>query len=247
MRIPVMIFLVGLALQPLACRADDPLQGVPPGVRSTIGVLEEELPRLMEAAEVPGLSIALVADGEVVWTKAFGLRSTGSGAAVDNDTIFEAASLSKPVTAYVALLLAERGRLDLDRPLAEYLPYPRLAHDDRYLLITPRMVLTHSSGLPNWGGSPLEILFDPGTSFRYSGEGYVCLQKTLEKITGKSLQTLAETEVFTPLGMERSSFVWQERFGENVAEGHDGVGRARPMRRSGEANAAASLITTASV
>ena len=119
-------------------------------------------------------------------------------------TIFEAASLSKPVFAYMVLRLADRGEFDLDRPLYEMLEYPRIAHDERYKRITARIVLSHGTGLPNWGGEKLTLRFDPGTQYGYSGEGFVFLQKTVERVTGRSLDELARREVFEPLGMTRS-------------------------------------------
>ena len=136
---------------------------------------------------------------------------------LDTATIFEAASLSKPVFAYLVLRLADRGEFDLDRPLLEMLEYPRVAHDERSKRITARMVLSHGTGLPNWGGERLTLQFDPGTAYGYSGEGFVFLQKAIERVTGRSLEALARREVFQPLGMTRSSFVWQERFAGNAA------------------------------
>jgi CubicO group peptidase (beta-lactamase class C family) len=164
---------------------------------------------------------------------------------VDTATVFEAASLSKPVFAYLVLRLADRGELDLDRPLFELLEYPRLAHDPRYRKITARIVLSHATGLPNWGGDTLHLRFDPGTDYGYSGEGFVFLQKALERATGLSLDALARREVFRPLGMTRSSYVWQDRFAGNAAWATDWLWRVAPLNRYADGNAAASLVTTA--
>ncbi len=213
--------------------------------RDLVSELEARLPALIEAAEIPGLSIALVDDGEVVWKGAFGVLSATSGEPVDSRTIFEAASLSKPVTAFVAMRFVERGELELDRPLRDYLPNARMEHDDRYRQITPRMVLSHSSGLPNWGGDRLDLEFDPGSGFRYSGEGYVYLQRVLEHIAGRPLADLAGEDVFERLAMGHTSFVWMDAYENRVAFGHDAVGRSHSIRRPREANAAASLLTTA--
>ncbi len=207
--------------------------------------LARDSPRLLRVSDIPGLAVAVVQDGRVVWARGFGTRNDGARAPVDTGTIFEAASLSKPVFAYVALRLAGRGEIDLDRPLAEILEYPRLAHDDRYERITARMVLSHSTGLPNWGGDTLTLRFDPGTDYSYSGEGFVLLQKALERLTGRTLDELARREVFEPLGMTRSSYVWQERFAGNVAYGRNWLWNIAPVNRYPEANAAASLLTTA--
>ncbi len=207
--------------------------------------LERAIPRLLEQGSIPGLSIALIESGEIRWSGTFGVRSLASSEPVDAQTVFEAASLSKPVFAYVVLRMVERGDFDLDKPLAEILPYERLEHEDRYRQITARMVMSHSSGLPNWGGDRLELEFDPGTAFNYSGEGFVYLQKTVEKLTGLTLDQVARREVFAPLGMERSSYVWQEAFQADIAARHDSQGEVSPIGHSNEANAAASLLTTA--
>jgi CubicO group peptidase (beta-lactamase class C family) len=105
-----------------------------------------------------------VRDGRIVWAGAFGTRDDSAQTPVDTATVFEAASLSKPVFAYLVLRLADRGELDLDRPLAEMLEYSRVAHDARARRITARMVLSHGTGLPNWGGEQLTLHFEPGTA-----------------------------------------------------------------------------------
>jgi CubicO group peptidase (beta-lactamase class C family) len=207
----------------------------------------EKLPELVETAEVTGLSIAVVREGEPMWTGAYGVRNAESGEPVREDTLFEAASLSKPIFAYAVMRLVERGELDLDKPLVEYLPYKRLEHDERYRKITARLVLSHNSGLPNWGGTPLEMAFVPGERFGYSGEGYVYLQKVTESITGLSLHELCTREVFVPFGMSESSYVWSEDFGPRMADGHRSLGepRAKTRKVGGGNNAAYSLVTTA--
>lgn len=207
--------------------------------------LEREIPRLLESAGVPGLSAALVLDGELSWTGAFGVADAATGAGVTDRTVFQAASLSKQVFAYAALRLADRGILDLDRPLAGILPNPRMSGDARYREITARHVLSHSSGLPNWGGDRLELSFDPGAGFQYSGEGYVYLQRVLERLTGKSLERLVTEEVFEPLGLEDSGMRWRPAFEGRTAARHGEWGRSDGVVRGEEENAAASLLTTA--
>lgn len=183
--------------------------------------LSREIPALMAAADIPGLSVAMVQQGRVVWTGAFGTRNDPGRTPVDQETIFEAASLSKPVFAYLVLRLADRRAFDLDRPLAQLVEYPRLAHDPRAGRITARMVLAHATGLPNWGGDTLTLGFDPGTAYGYSGEGFVYLQRAVERVTGRSLEQLARQEVFEPLGMTRSGYRWRPAFGDDAAYGTD--------------------------
>lgn len=214
------------------------------GPRSFAG-LEGEIARLVESAGIPGLSAALVLGGELAWTGAFGVADAATGAPVTDETVFQAASLSKQVFAYAALRLADRGVFDLDRPLAEMLPNPRIAHDSRYERITSRHVLSHSTGLPNWGGDRLDLSFEPGTGFQYSGEGYVYLQRMLEHVTGKPLERLVADLVFEPLGLEDSGMRWREDFRGRTAARHDEWGRSEGVVRGDEENAAASLLTTA--
>src|SRR3954447_5769258 len=114
--------------------------------------LSRDIPALMRVSGIPGLSMAVVQNGRVVWARAFGTVNDSARTPLDTETIFEAASLSKPVFAYIVLRLVDRGQFDLDRPLLEMLPYPRLADDKRSRRITGRMVLSHGTGLPNWGG-----------------------------------------------------------------------------------------------
>jgi CubicO group peptidase (beta-lactamase class C family) len=208
-------------------------------------ILEKEIPRLMEAANVPGLSIAVVRDGQIFWKKAFGVKSRQTNEPVDEDTMFEAASLTKTVTAYAAMRLIERGELDLDTPLYEYFAnkeYTPLSGDERYKQLTARLVLTHTTGLPNWGG---RLMRDPGVQYGYSGEGFLYLGRTIEQISGMSLQDFAQKEIFAPLGMGHTSYVWNETYAANGACGHDSHGVAHELRKNTEPNGGASLLTTA--
>ena len=204
--------------------------------------LEMEIPILMEKANIPGLTMAVIRDGEIFWSGTFGVRNQETMESVDENTIFEAASLTKTITAAAALKLVERGELDLDKTLAEYLPYPKLAGDERYKKITARHVLTHTTGLPNWGN---RLIREPGEFYAYSGEGFLYLGRTIAKITGMSLEEFAKKEIFEPLGMSRTSYVWKNIYAENISAGHDRHGFASQRGRSTEPNGGASLLTTA--
>ncbi len=204
-----------------------------------------DYPALMKAARIPGLALALIDGSTVVETKLFGAADAETGAPVTEETMFEAASLSKTVFATIVLRLAERGEINLDRPLLDDLPYERVAHDPRARAITARMVLSHRTGLPNWGPERLELGSYPGIRFGYSGEGFVFLQKVLEKITGLTLDELARREVFEPLGMKHSRFSWSEGEELPVAMPHNEIGRRQQKNQRQEGNAAASLHTTA--
>jgi CubicO group peptidase (beta-lactamase class C family) len=215
--------------------------------KGTIVRLERSLPDLMAKGSVPGLSIALIRDATTYWVHSFGVRDAKSGQPVTEDTIFEAASLSKPVFAYGVLKLVDEGELDLDTPLTSYLSPPYIAGDDRLDKITARYVLSHRTGFPNWrgDGKALTIRFTPGERFSYSGEGFVYLQRVVEKVTGRALNDYMAAAVFVPLGMKSSSYVWRDDYDTRTATGHDVDGQTREKLTPKEANAAASLHTTA--
>lgn len=209
--------------------------------------LEQRVPQLMQAGDVPGLAIAVIQDGREAWHRGYGVMNVSTGAPVTDSTVFEAASLTKPVFAYAVLRLVDRGILSLDQPLSRYLPEPFVKDDPRIDQVTARMVLSHSTGFPNWRpqGGALQIYFTPGERFSYSGEGFVYLQRVIERLTGQSLQVVMQREVFTPLGMSSSSMVWQDRYAALKATAHGPSGNPTSQRRPTEANAAASLQTTA--
>lgn len=207
--------------------------------------LDRLVPRLMSEGDVPAVSLAIVKDGKVSLVRAWGVKEARKPDRVDEATIFEAASLSKPVFSYLVLKLAEAGRIDLDAPIATLLP-GSYVDDPRQAAITARRVLSHTTGFPNWRGrDPLTLRFTPGERFSYSGEGFVYLQKAVERVTGETLDRLSKRLVFEPLGMTSSSFVWETRFEGRKATGHDAVGEPRKLERPTEASAAASLHTTA--
>lgn len=211
------------------------------------GRLEKVIPDLMSRADVPGLSAALITDGRVAWHKGFGVMNAATKAPVTDDTMFSAASLSKPVVAYAVLKLVDGGKLDLDAPLSKYLPKPYIEGDDRLNRITARRVLSHTTGFPNWRpqGKPLVIHFTPGDRFSYSGEGFVYLQKVVEHISGLPLDDFLQKTVFGPLGMQNSAFIWRDKFASQWVSGHGSTGEPLPVNKVTAANAAASLHTTA--
>ena len=215
------------------------------GTRPDTAALVRDIPGLLRTADIPGLTMAVVEGGRVTWSGAFGTVNDSAGTPLDTATVFEAASMGKPVFAYLVLRLVERGKFDLDRPLYQMVEYPRVSQDARYKLITGRMALSHATGLPNWGGERLTLAFTPGTAYGYSGEGYVFLQKAIERFTGQSLETLARREVFEPLGMTNSSYIWQDRFASHEAYARDWLWHVAPVNHYAEGNAAYTLLTTA--
>ena len=176
------------------------------------------------------------------------------------DSVFQAASLSKPVFAYAVMKLADKGVLSLDTPLVNYLPQGYRHIQNPFALgrppitdlvkapelqaVTARMVLSHTSGLPNWSPKPLAFDFAPGTKWQYSGEGFVLLQRVVEVITHEKLDDFMRHQLFDPLGMSNTSFRWNARFAGTVEPGMSSSGHPRQLVFP-EAIAPASLYTTA--
>src|SRR5712691_90688 len=127
--------------------------------------------RLMAAADVPGLASAIIRDGPFDQYTCCGVCSVQLPDVVDENTVFDGASLTKPVFAHAVLQLAAQGHLSLDAPLGHYLPN-YIPNDDRASRISAKHVLSHSAGLPNWRNAdfPLKTYFQPGEQFSYSGE-----------------------------------------------------------------------------
>ena len=219
--------------------------------------LDEALKILATRNHVCGVAITVIKD------RKFDSMDFASGCqpALDlkSDSIFQAASLSKPIFAYAVLKLVAQGKLELDAPVVKYLPQGYrhqfnpleaepfdLVTDPRIQAVTVRMVLNHTSGLPNWASGPLSFDSDPGTQWGYSGEGYVLLQRAVEAITGEPLDQFMTSQVFEPLGMNNSSYVRNEQTTQNLLPGTKANGAPRVVVDLKNPNAAFSLTTTAS-
>lgn len=223
------------------------------GTGSADDAVAERLDAVFAEHGIPGAQVVYGNGGR---TTEFdhGVASAATGAPVTPDTVFEAASLTKVVATYVILQLVDEGVLDLDRPLSEYFDYPRIAGDPAAQAITGRMVLTHTSGLPNWATSPtsatfdttpVSTMFEPGTQWSYSGEGFYYLQKTVESLTGTPFAELARTRVFDRFGMTSSDLLTKPSYEAVTASGHNADGTARAPRNWAKANIAFTLRTTA--
>jgi CubicO group peptidase (beta-lactamase class C family) len=201
---------------------------------------------------VPGVAVVGLAERRVAWERYFGVGEAGRPEPVTAETLFEAASMTKPTAGYLALRLVQEGKLDLDRPLRAYLEKPYIEGETRHLAITARMALAHTTGLPNWrpggwrGGGPLAPAAEPGTKYSYSGEGYTYLQTVLERIVGEPIGTHLERTVLAPCGATTARYTWQDDWGRRAAAGHlkDGEpNRNRSLYR--HANTAFSLYCPA--
>jgi CubicO group peptidase (beta-lactamase class C family) len=217
--------------------------------------VDTTITRLMAAGKVTGAGITVFNDKKVVYSKAFGFRDQEKNLPLTPDSVMTAASLSKSIFAFMVMQLVQERVVDLDKPIYQYLPkplpeYPRyadLAGDPRYKKITLRMLLSHTSGFPNWRAftdGKLSIHFEPGSRFAYSGEGIHLAQTVVEIVTKKPLTQLMEERVFHPLGMTRTSMIWDARFEDNFANGYDEAGRSLGPQRRSHADAAGSMLTT---
>ena len=201
-----------------------PIQEIFPD-QALVEDLSTYIPAQMQAAKVPGLSIALIQEGEIVWVEGFGETNSITGKPVTGDTVFEVASISKVIAAYVALQLVERGTLTLDEPVHQYLAKPWLPPSAYPEQITLRQLLTHTSGLTN-NVNPVDksIVYPPGERYQYSGVGFIYLQEVLEQVTGQSLEQIAQELVFEPLEMDSSSYEIPSNLMPRLAYGHINYG-----------------------
>lgn len=202
---------------------------------------ESRVTQAMVREGVPGASIALIANAASVWTTELGFRSAETRKPVTADAEFAACSLSKPVAAYAALRLCERGSLALDTPLQAYLPRPFSSDDPRLAVVTLRMVLSHVSGLSH--SLTPRMALSPGKRFSYSAGGFAYLQQVIESVTQLPFERFMDDEILRPLGMGSSSFGFPEE-ASAVAVGHDQ--NQRPLERTVQrVSAGGTLRTTA--
>lgn len=220
---------------------------------ASYAVVAQRISAVMAEHGIPGAQV-VYRDQSSERAFNYGVSSVATGNPVVADTVFEAASLTKVVASYVVLQLVDEGVLDLDRPLSEYFEYPRVAGDPAAKRITARMVMTHTSGLPNWAtgpsspefeNTPVSTVFEPGTQWSYSGEGFYYLQKTVESLTGTSFEQLVRQRVFDRFGMTGSDLVTNPGFDTVTSVGHTADGTAKPVRNFPRANIAYTLRTTA--
>ena len=209
----------------------------------------------MHAANVAGLAVAILNERKVVYVHAFGERDRDRHLPLTIDSVMSAASFSKAAFAYLVMQLVEEHTLDLDKPVYRYLPrplpeyarYADLDGDDRYRRITARMLLSHTAGFPNvraLNRGRLNITFEPGTRYAYSGEGFQLLQLVVEEAAGAQLYRLMASRIFEPFGMKRTSMVWQLPFEQDFANGYDRNGRSLGPQRRRSADAAGSMQTS---
>lgn len=204
--------LIAPAGQARPLRVSEPLETITADLKSFI-------PAYMREQKIPGVALALVRDNRVAWVGTFGSANALTGRPVNSDSIFQVASNSKVVTAYIALRMVDQGLLALDTPLDGYLSEHWLPESDYREKITLRQVLSHSAGLGHTTTSR-ESLFAPGKGYSYSAIGYQYLQAVIEQVSRQSLETVARKMVFNPLGMPSSSFLNRPAYISENANGH---------------------------
>ncbi len=227
----------------------------------TDAALDAEVARAMAATHSRGLAIAIIDKGRVVRVRSYGDRNA-AGAPLQTNTIMYGASLTKSAFAYLMMQLVEEGRLDLDRPLAEYLdrplpeypseeeyaPWPDLSCDERWQSINARHVLTHSVGFAKFAfvepDGKLRFHFDPGERYAYSGEGMILLQFVIERGLGLDVGVEMQRRVFDRFGMKNTSMIWRPDFATHLADGWRADGSIEPHDERGKVRAAGSMDTT---
>jgi CubicO group peptidase (beta-lactamase class C family) len=206
-----------------------------------------EIEKWLKENKVPTLGIGIIENGKLRQVKVFGEITKDVPAPYN--TIFNVASLTKPVTAMVALKLVSLGKWNLDEPIYKYWADPDIVNDPRNKKLTTRLILSHQTGFPNWRwmneNKKLNFQFDPGTKYQYSGEGFEYLRKALENKFKKSLQQLANELIFQPLKMNDTRYVWDKNVDTaRLAIGYDKDGKPYETVKNKTPNAADDLLTT---
>ncbi|HEX3183377.1 MAG TPA: serine hydrolase domain-containing protein [Pyrinomonadaceae bacterium] len=211
---------------------------------------EKKLPDWMKETNVPAVGVGIIENGKLTYTKVFGeLKKGNPGVPAPQNTIFQVASLTKPIVEILTLQLVTRGEWNLDEPLANYWVDPDVENDPRHKQLTTRHVLTHQSGFPNWrylnASNKLEFIADPGTKVGYSGEGLEYLRHALEKKFKQPLEQLAQKRLFQSYGMTNTRFFWDESIVESrFAVPHNKDGKPYDIHKNLTTNAADLLLTT---
>lgn len=248
--------LLTLAVGSTSIGAQQPVTARLDGSNLTPQQIDAAVMGAMKAANVTGAGIAVFHDGRIAYIHAYGLRDTEKEMPLTPDTVMAAASLSKAAFATVVMRLVQERVLDLDKPIYQYLPkalseypsYADLKGEERSKKITLRNLLSHTSGFPNWrwfeDDHKLKIHFEPGTRYAYSGEGLQLAQLVVETVTGESLTRLMDDNLFHPLGMTRTSMIWEVPFESDFANGYDEQRHSLGSQRRTKPGAAGSMQTT---
>lgn len=203
--------------------------------------------QLLKDNNIPTLGLGVIEDGKLTKINVYGTQDGKTSASYNS--LFNVASLTKPVTAMTVLRLVSLGKWNLDEPLDNYWIDPDIAKESCHKKLTTRLILSHQTGFPNWRwmnkNNKLNFEFEPGTKYQYSGEGFEYLRKAIENKFGKSLEELAKEYVFQPLEMNDSSYIWNEKKDtDRIVIGYDNNGKPYDIVKNKTSNAADDLTTT---
>ncbi len=226
------------------------------GREQSVELVDALVNEAMNTREVPGLGVALIHDGRVVFAKAYGDRSLEPKLPLQPDTVMYGASLTKATFAWFVMQLVDEKKITLDRPIGEYLTkplpeYPRyrdLAQDARWKQLTLRMLLNHTTGFANFRffepDRKLRFHRDPGTRYGYSGEGIMLAQFVLEEGLKLDVGKEMQRRIFDRFGMTRTSMTWRHDFAKNFSQGYNEEGELVPHDQRESVRAAGSLDTS---
>lgn len=215
----------------------------------------DSVAKIISAHDIPLIQVAGKIDGKAFFSQVSNAEFYPTKTELPDTAIFQAASLSKVVFAYIVMRLADRGEIDLDKPLHLYTDIDRFADKANARKLTAKMVLTHRTGLPNWSASPsstkwptstIDFIHAVDSCFGYSGEGFAFLQRAVEAIKGKGIDEIAREEVFGPLGMSRSSYEWKGCYDTLAVDGFNAKGENKGKGKHPRANVGYTLRSCAS-
>jgi CubicO group peptidase (beta-lactamase class C family) len=234
--------MLGLLLPAMAWGGEPAGAGPAPGERA---LLDRDVPGIIAQAGVPSVSIAQIKGGRVVLTAAYGAQQAGVPATPA--TLYNIASLTKPITAEVILRAASRGEVSLDEAMYRVWTDPDIAGDERRKLLTLRLVLSHRSGFPNWRDHKTGLAFEraPGEGWGYSGEGYVYAAKFTETKIGRPFEDLAQAYLFEPAGMTSTAYTQKPWYDGRIAIPTDASGKSLAPELTHRYIAADLVYTTA--
>jgi CubicO group peptidase (beta-lactamase class C family) len=238
---PVLVSLAGFAAQVCAQAPATIKVAAATDVRSQ---LRAKVPEWLKRYNVPSVAVAYIEHGKVAWTFVYGEQSPGVKAG--NRTLYNVASLTKPISAEVILRLAAAEKLSLDEQISAYWIDPDIKDNPWNELLTPRLCLSHQTGFPNWRYQTQGVLkfqWKPGTQTGYSGEGYDYVARFAEKKLGQSFEALAHQYVFAPIGMRNTAYTERPWFVGRLAKAQGPQGVPEPTTQSSW-NAADLLRTT---
>ena len=232
-----LIAMLALSAAPVAAQPTDTTE-------SKVSALDKTAPLLLAKYDVPSVGVAYIEDGKIAFVRHYGMQSWGFPA--NEDTLYNVASLTKPVTAEVVLRLVQAGRATLGMRLADHHVEQDVADDPRIMKLTPELVLRHRTGFTNWRyqtGGVLQFSRDPDTETEYSGEGYEWMMNAVAAATGEDFTDLAQRLVFDPAEMPLTGYTLSSKWVGHLAVPYKaGEGVYNNIRR--EPSASDDLRTT---